>query len=449
LIYPFTPDLKDKSIFRFPPLGLGYLASSLKKNGFKVELVDYTFLNNDEAEKKVQDSNPKIIGIYSMFSMKKKSIELAKKFKKNDILLVAGGPLPTLSPLEFLKDFDIVVIGEGEETIVQLANCLEKEPQLSEVAGIAYKKQGKIKINHPRNYVRNLDNLSFPSRELFDNKSYKDYYLKRFNYTITPMISSRGCPFLCDFCSHPVFGTSYRVRSPSNIVDEMESIMELDYDRIWFADDCFTMDKNHLLNVCSEIKKRGLKINWECLSRADTMDEEIAIKMKQAGCIRVFFGIESGNDRILTLMKKQITKNQANMAVKTAKSIGLRVGAFFIIGYPGESNSTILDTVAFASQLPLDYLSFTLPYPIPGTPLFNRVKSKISLPIIDWEEPKNWSLIRHKLIYEAGFSETKLKFAIFKAHLQFYMRKFLGKKIYRLIGIPIERVTTFVFCILR
>lgn len=449
MIYPFSPDLKDKSIFRFPPLGLGYIAASLKKNGFKVELVDYTFLNKKEAAKKVQDSNPKIIGIYSMFSMKKKSLELARKFKKNDNLLIAGGPLPTLNPFEFLRDFDIIVIGEGEETIVELITCLEKGLELSSVKGIAYKNQEKIMITPHRNYLRNLDSLPFPSRELFDNESYKAYYLKRFDYTITPMISSRGCPFMCDFCSQPVFGASYRTRSISSIVDEMESIKKLEYDRIWFADDCFTIDRKHLLNLCSEIQKRDLKISWECLSRADTMDKEVAFKMKEAGCIRVFFGIESGNDRILTLMKKQITKNQAEKAVRIAKSVGLRVGAFFIIGYPGESDSTILDTVRFASKLTLDYISFTLPYPIPGTPLFERMKARISFNLSDWEEPTNWSFIRHKLIYESGFSEIKLKFAIIKAYFQFYMRKFLGKKGYRLIGFPIERFTDSIFYLMK
>jgi len=448
LIYPFSADLKDKSIFRFPPLGLGYIAASLKQKGFNVELVDYTFLNNNEAAKKVRDSNPKIIGIYSMFSMKKKSLELAKQFKKNDILLIAGGPLPTLDPADFLKDFDIVVIGEGEVTIIELLNSVEKGKELSMIKGIAYKNQGKIIINPPREYIRNLDELNFPSRELFDNQSYKDYYLKRFNHSITPIISSRGCPFMCDFCSSPVFGKKYRERSPSNIVDEIESILELDYDRVWFADDCFTINRKHLLNICAEINKRGLKINWECLSRADTIDEETATKMRQAGCIRIFFGIESGNDKILALMKKQITKNQAKNAVKTAKSAGLQVGAFFIIGYPGESDQTILDTVNFASKLPLDYLSFTLPYPIPGTALFERVKEKINFPSDDWEESKNWSFIRHKLLYDAGFSEKKLKFAILKAHLQFYIRKFLGKKGYRLIGMPIQKISNFIFVLM-
>jgi anaerobic magnesium-protoporphyrin IX monomethyl ester cyclase len=246
-----------------------------------------------------------------------------------------------------------------------------------------------------------------------------------------------------------VFGSSFRLRSAGNIVDEVKSIVELGYDRVWFADDCFTLDRKHLVNVCDEMIRRDADVSWECLSRVDTMNKEVAVKMRQAGCVRVFFGIESGNDCVLALMKKQVTVEQARHAVYVAKQAGLQVGAFFIIGYPGENNESVLDTVRFASGLPLDYLSFTLPYPIPGTALFERVKGNGGVLVEDWEEPKNWSLIRHKLLYEAGFSEAKLKFAIGKAHLQFYGRKFLGERGYGLVGAPFERLTDAAFKIMR
>jgi len=235
-----------------------------------------------------------------------------------------------------------------------------------------------------------------------------------------------------------------RTRSVGNIVDEVEEIAALGYDRVWFADDCFTLNRNHLLDVCGEIARRGVDIGWECLSRVDTMDVDVAEGMKHAGCIGVFFGIESGNDSVLSLMKKQITTAQARRAVYAAKAAGLKVGAFFIVGYPGESDKTVLDTVRFASGLPLDYLSFTLPYPIPGTPLYERVKDH-GVSIEDWEEPKNYRLIRHKLLYAAGFSESKLKFAIGKAQAQFYVRKYVGRTGYGLFGKPFEALTDWVF----
>ena len=445
LVYPYFQPSSDNSIFRFPPLGLGYVAASLKKHGVPVELVDCTFLSREEAIEKVRRSHPQIVGIYSMFSMKKSSLELARLLRECCDLLVVGGPLPTLDPAEFLDDFDVAVIGEGEKTVTELVDSVDKGLGFSGVNGIAYKDEGEVKFTAPRGFVENLDDLPFPSRELFDNEAYKRYYAKRFGYTTTPMITSRGCPFSCDFCSRPVFGTDFRTRSPTSIVDEVESIASYGYDRVWFADDCFTLNREHLIRVCDEVIRRGVDVGWECLSRVDTMDRQVADKMKQAGCVRVFFGIESGNDDVLAVMNKRITVAQARHAVYAAKAAGLQVGAFFMVGYPGETDASVLDTVRFASGLPLDYLSFTLPYPIPGTPLYERVRGNGGVAVDDWEEPKNWSLIRHKLLYGSSFSEAKLKFAIGKAHVQFYGRKFLGKRGYGVVGVPLERLTDLAF----
>jgi anaerobic magnesium-protoporphyrin IX monomethyl ester cyclase len=445
LVYPFFQPNRDNSIFRFPPLGLGYLASNLKKHGISVELVDCTFLTKKKALEKIKSSKPRMIGFYSMFSMKKTTLDLARLLRQDCELLVVGGPLPTLDPTGYFDVFDVAVVGEGEQTIVELAYAMQNKLDLSKIHGVIYKHNSEIRFNLARNFVKDLDSLPFPSRELFDNSSYKRYYAKRFGYTTSPLISSRGCPFSCDFCSRPVFGQIYRSRSSSNIVNEMEEIANLGYERVWFADDCFTLNREHLLDVCGELVGRQLDVGWECLSRVDTMDFEVASRMKQAGCIRVFFGIESGNDFVLELMKKNITVMQAKRAVNTAKAAGLEVGAFFIIGYPKESDKTVLDTVRFASGLPLDYLSFTLPYPIPGTPLYERLKGNGGLEVDNWDEPKNWSLIKHKLLYASGFSERKLKLAIAKAQMQFYCRKYLGKTGYTLVGKPFEHLTDFTF----
>lgn len=440
LIYPYLQPQNDNSQFRFPPLGLGYLASALRNKDFQVEIIDCTFLSKVKAQEKISNTDSRIIGIYSMFSMKKTSIEIAKLLRDKCELLVAGGPLPTLDPLGYLDDFDVVAIGEGETTIVEIAENTEKGLPLNTIQGICFKENGKIIKTPPREFIKSLDSLRFPARDLFDNSGYKKYYQKHFGYTTAPLISSRGCPFSCDFCSHPVFGTTLRLRSPENIVNEVQEIVDLGYDRVWFADDCFTLNANHLLHVCNLLIERQIDIGWECLSRADTLTPELANTMKKAGCIRVFFGAESGNDKVLGIMNKQITAKQTKQAVYTAKEAGLQVGAFFIVGYPGESNQTLLDTLSFASRLPLDYLSFTMPYPIPGTPLHERIKQKCSSGINDWEEPKNLRLIKHKLLYESGFSERKLKLAIGKATLQFKCRQLLGNKAYAFFE-PLEKLT--------
>ncbi len=444
LVYPFFQPSRDNSIFRFPPLGLGYLAAVLRQQGFTVALVDCTFLSHKQALQKIKQSKPKIVGFYSMFSMKKTTLELATLLSNDCELLVAGGPLPTLDPEGFLDVFDVVAVGEGEETIVELARCVEQGLDVSGVRGIVYKKNGCTVSTGERKFIENLDLLPFPSRDLFDNTHYKAFFAKHFGYTTTPMISSRGCPFSCDFCSRPVFGQNLRMRSPENIVAEADEIERLGYERIWFADDCFTLEKEQISRVCDLLVERRLHLEWECLSRVDTMDFEVATHMKLAGCKRVFFGIESGNDRILEIMRKRVSVYQARHAVYSAKAAGLEVGAFFIIGYPGENNKSILDTIRFATKLPLDYLSFTLPYPIPGTPLHDRVKHG-NVSAADWEEPKNWSLIRHKLLCDSGFSERKLKFAIGKAQLQHKCRKHVGETGYRIVGRPFEYLTDWAF----
>jgi anaerobic magnesium-protoporphyrin IX monomethyl ester cyclase len=382
-----------------------------------------------------------------MFSMKKTTLELAHTLRNEgleDSLFVVGGPLPSWAPESFLDVFDAVAIGEGEQTMIEIADCVAQAVSLSSVKGLVFKDGERLIKTEPREFIEDLNSLAFPTRDLFDNEAYKKYYLDHFGYSITSMITSRGCPFSCDFCSRPFFGADMRTRSVDSIVDEVEEIAGLGYERVWFSDDCFTLNRDHLLDVCREMTKRGVDVGWECLSRVDTMDSEVANGMKRAGCIGVFFGIESGNDSVLGIMKKRITTAQAQSAVYAAKAAGLKVGAFFIVGYPGESNKTVLDTVRFASGLPLDYLSFTLPYPIPGTPLYERVKDH-GVSIEDWEEPKNYRLIRHKLLYASGFSEGKLKFAIGKAQAQFYGRRYLGKTGYAVLGWPFERLTDFAF----
>jgi len=320
---------------------------------------------------------------------------------------------------------------------------------LSSVKGICYREKdtGDVKRTPPRELNKDLNNFPKPSRDLFDNKAYKKFYSKKFGYTTTAIITSRGCPFSCDFCSKPVFGDNFRTRSISNIVDEIEEVISLGYSRIWFADDCFTLDRNRLMGICDEIVKRGLRIDWECLSRVDTIDPATLYKMKRAGCIRMFFGIESGNDSVLVLMKKQITTRQVQKALLQCNHSGIKAGAFFIVGYPGESDKTVLETIKFASSLPLDYLSFTMPYPIPGTPLYERLNGETFSN--EWEEPKNIKLVKHKLLFDSNLSERKLMFGIIKGMIQFYIRKYMGNRGHKMLGAPFETITDSIYNLLN
>ena len=238
LIYPFFRKIFDKSPFRFPPLGIGYIASILRQKNYSVEIFDGTFRNREEMLKEIELLKPRIVGIYSMYSMEDESFFFAKKLGNIVDLLVAGGPLPTVEPVKFLKWFDVVVIGEGENTVLEIVKSYHNDRELDKISGIKFKRNNKIVNTDLMNEVKDLDAIPFPARELFDNDLYKRYFKKHFGYTMTSMISSRGCPFTCDFCSKPVFGDTFRQRSPKNIVDEMQTIVNQGYEtKIHYQED--------------------------------------------------------------------------------------------------------------------------------------------------------------------------------------------------------------------
>ncbi len=428
------------------------MAACLRNAGYDVNVLDCTFMKRDEALKKAQRAGADVVGIYSMVTMRNDSIWFARNLRESCNLLIVGGPLPSGDPLSFMNDFDVVVKGEGEEAMLELIRTYESGGDPQSVQGIVYRKgnnggderRGDIVFTDPRILEPDLDKIAFPARDLFPNDMYIEYWKKKSGDAATTVFTTRGCPFSCEFCSNAVFGISYRERSPENVVDEVEQALSFGYDRIHFADDVFTLNRERVLKICGEIRRRGLHFKWECLGRVDSIDDEISIAMKDAGCDRIYFGIESGNDSVLKLMKKKITLDRARKTVYAAHEAGLATGAFFILCYPGENNDTVLETLRFAVSLPLDYLSFTLPYPLPGTALYERMKGRISK---EWEVPG--SLISdHVLIFDADFSESKMKFAILKGKAQFEIKKRFGNYSF-LVMKPFELLTNFIFRLMK
>jgi anaerobic magnesium-protoporphyrin IX monomethyl ester cyclase len=431
LVYPYFRPLRDRSVFRFPPLGISYLASSLLNAGHEVRLLDCTFMNKSDALEKALEAGAEVVGIYSMVTMLDDCLWLARQLRASARLLMVGGPLPTCDPYAFLGDFDVVVRGEGEQTVLEILQAYATGGDFSTIPGINLRrkittnsKQQEQTISTPdRPFNKDLDSLPFPARHLLPNQSYIEFGRKKYGYAITTVMSTRGCPYECEFCSNVIFGGSYRERSAKNVVDEIEQALATGYDRISFADDVFTLHQKRVLEICAEIKQRGLHFYWECLARVDSVNDATYAEMYQAGCRRVYFGIESGDDTILKLMNKKITAAEARHAVIAAHQAGLQVGAFFILFYPGETNQTVLNTLHYASSLPLDYLGLTMPYPLPGTALYERVKGQIKR---EWH-PGESVFGSHVLIYNADFSEAKMWFGIIKGHAQFEIKHRFGK----------------------
>ncbi len=421
LVYPYFNEELDRSIFRYPPLGLGYIASILRKNGVSVRLIDCTFMSLERALRIIRQARPRIVGIYSMVTINHHATALAKQLRTEAELLVAGGPLPSLVPEEFLDVFDAVVLHEGEHTFLKLVKHHLDGTSWHDVLGIAFaNNDGTCRVNQSRPFEMNLDTIPFPARDMFPNQSYKYFWQAHHGYTVTSQITTRGCPYLCDFCSNPVFGRSYRERSAKNVVTEMREIERLGYDRVFFTDDCFTQNPNRVEEICEILIKEKLDLEWMCLSRADRLDRKTAAKMAKAGCVQIFFGIESGDEHMLRIMKKHIVPSDVERVIDSAKRAGIATGGFFILGYPGESNSSLLETLRFSSALPLDYLSYSFPYPIVGTGLYTKVRKRITRP--EWRKQRGHAS-RHQLLFSGAFSEAKLRFAKNKGLAQHILRK--------------------------
>ncbi|MHA2078575.1 MAG: B12-binding domain-containing radical SAM protein [Candidatus Thorarchaeota archaeon] len=421
LVYPYFNEENDKSIFRYPPLGLGYLASLLRSEGITVGILDGTFSSMKQTMSAIRRLNPRILGIYSMVTINHHAISIAKECRMDVELIVAGGPLPSLVPEEFLDVFDLVVLHEGEHTFLELVRKhLDGQPWQG-INGITFRTEsGRYTTNDPRPLEQNLDSLPFPARDMFPNNAYKQYWTKHHGYSATSQITTRGCPYLCDFCSNPVFGRSYRERSAKNVVAEMHEIGKLGYDRIFFTDDCFTQNPSRIYEICDILMNEPVDIEWMCLSRADTLSRTLARTMKETGCVQIFFGIESGNQRMLKVMNKQIVLEDVERAVQAANGAGIETGGFFILGYPGETNESLLETLRFSSRIQLDYLSYSFPYPIMGTGLYTKVQERITNP--EWRKQRG-EANRHQLLFTGEFSQTKLRYAKLKGGIQHSLRR--------------------------
>ena len=273
LIYPFFIPRRDRSVFRFPPLGVSYIAATLQKAGHDVHLIDCTFLDRKEALRKALEVKAEVVGVYCMVTMLDECLWFAEQLRAHCRLLITGGPLPTCDPEPFLEHFDVVVRGEGEQTFQELLGAYEKDTGKGHIAGIVYRTRinlpdkGDIVFTHERGFTKELDRIPFPARELLPNEGYIQYGRKKYGYSITTVMSTRGCPYRCEFCSNVVFGGSYRERSPQNVVDEIETALALGYDRISFADDVFTMKKDRVIRVCREISRRSWPSTSRCGSR--------------------------------------------------------------------------------------------------------------------------------------------------------------------------------------
>ena len=384
---PFLP-----GVMRHPPnvpIGLAYLAAVAEKNGHVVKVIDClpVDMSYDEMRRQVVAFEPNIIGITSMTSTSQSALEAARILKEScpEALSVLGGPHVTFadtSTLSECPEVDVVVRREGEETLLDLARCVTKEKSLDEVSGITFQKNGKIIQMPDRPLIQNLDELPFPALEHFKLDDYKIL-----GKMILPIITSRGCPYGCSFCvSSRMVGNTLRARSPKNVVDELEWLKtEHGAEAFVIYDDMLTFDKKRILQICEDIKKRKIGLPWDCTTRVDQVSKELLIKIKEAYCQEVFFGVESGCQLILDKVHKRTTIEQNEKAIRWTKEVGLFVAISVIIGYPGETRETVKQTLDFVHRVKPDDAFLCVATPYPGTELRALVEK------MGWKMTSDWA----------------------------------------------------------
>lgn len=374
-----------------PFLGIAYVAAVLEREGIPVRLLDAwgRNLGFEDIRKEIAAFRPDIIGITCTASAFGVSVELARKIKDcaKDITIVLGGPYVSAIPEETLREIpwvDVVVIGEGEHTMLELAQA----NPLHAIKGIAYRSGGRILVNEPRPLIYNLDALPFPARNFYRMADYRRPFYEFHGTPFASIVTSRGCPFKCRFCaSHTVAGREIRLRSIPNIIKEIDMLLERYKVRfISIADDApvFTMDEARLSEFCRAIKGKGFL--WGAKARADSINENNLRMLRDAGCRILEIGCESGNPGILEGWEKGVSVTQIKNAFRLMNKFGINSVAMFMLGAPAETKETVLGTIRFAKELGATYCIARILYPYPGTEAYADLKAQKMLHSKSWDE---------------------------------------------------------------
>ena len=411
-----------------PPMGLAIIAAVLERQGYQVAVVDANALGlqPEDIVPMVTDAN--VIGLTAMTPTVSTATSIAHHLKQGnpDLTIILGGAHATLLPEETLAaapEIDIIIRGEGEQTIIDLLQALEYKQPLDEVLGISYRKDGKTVSTQERSTSVDLDSLPFLAYHLLPMQRYKPHPPHGRALPFAAIITSRGCPYKCSFCSK-VFGSKFRGQSPEKVVDEVAYYKDrFGVKELAFYDDVFTLDKKRAYAIADNIIKRGLKICWTCETRVNLVDKDLLSHIKQAGCYAVAYGIESASPEILDTLNKGITIDEVEEAIRITREVGLQTIGYFMLSSPGESPETISKTIEFAKKLKLDFAQFAITIPFPGTQLYN-------LYLKGREDNVSWANFIYggtgnKItpVFESDeLSRAELQYWVRRAYKEFYLR---------------------------
>ncbi len=433
LVRPYNKE----SLTVVPPLGLGYLATSLRKNGYKVKILDCVKekIKPEDFVPILRKGKPDVLGltVYSSdLVITKKYLGEVKKLNKN-ITTVIGGPHPSALPKEcfdFCQELlDFAFVGEAELGLPLLVEKLKKAKKiransLKNIPGLVWRHNDKIKINKPK-FPLDLDNLGFPSWDLIKPETYPHAPIGGFarSFPVGYILTSRSCPFQCTFCAaRAVHGSTFRRRSLREIMKEIKYLINTrGIKELHILDDNFTLSQNFVKEFCQAIIQKKFNFSWNCSNgiRLDRIDEETASLMKKAGCYSVAVGVESGSDRILKHMKKNLTKKEIKKQIRLISEAGIEVTGLFILGYPAETKKTILKTISFAKSLNLTRASFTTFVPLPGSEMWEYLQKERRLNPSDLN---TLSYYRTDINYMKNVSQKDFRLLQKKAFIEFYLR---------------------------
>lgn len=381
--YCLAEDEHERAVMMpYPPLGMLYLSSHLKAKGFAVEVYDTTFGSVEGFGDALTASRPRFVGLSCNLMTRATVLRMAAMAHDAGAVVVAGGPEAGPNADEYLRHgVDVVVAGEGELTLEELLRHLEAQgrDRLDEVRGIAFlDAAGEVRTTPPRPLLRPLSAQPWPDRAAVDLGAYLRAWRGRHGFGSVSLITARGCPFTCTWCSHGVFGRTYRRREVAEVADEVAWIAQTHApERLWYADDVFTLNRPWTLAFAAELKRRGLRLPFECISRADRLNPDLADALAEMGCFRLWLGSESGSQRLLDRMGRLTRLEEVQAATAMLQARGIQVGMFMMLGYEGETEADLEATVQHLERSAPDLFLTTVAYPIRGTEYHRRVADRL------------------------------------------------------------------------
>jgi anaerobic magnesium-protoporphyrin IX monomethyl ester cyclase len=379
--YFLAEDPKESQIMKpYPPMGILYLSSHLRSKGLDVEIYDSTFGSREELECILQRGPAGVLGIYGNLMTRGNVLALTECARAAGWLVMLGGPEPSNYADEYLNaGAHLIVAGEAELAVERLMRANFARERWAAIPGLLYQgADGTVSNSGPAEMLHDLDAQPWPDRERIDLSRYLDVWRSHHGVGSVSVITARGCPYRCNWCSHSVYGHTHRRRSPRAVVEEIAWLIDRYHpEMLWIADDVFTIHHGWLAEYRAEMKRQGIRLPFECITRADRLNENAAQLLAELGCMRVWIGSESGSQRILDAMQRGVTVAQVRRAVALAKSHGIATGMFLMWGYEGEDLGDVEATIEHVKACQPDVFFTTVSYPIKGTPYFDKVGSRL------------------------------------------------------------------------